>query len=218
LGKGYEVEFMSPTKYSFLGMPGSMIRYNSGSFVGFDYSIEADSLKAVVPNPVTGDITLYWTRPSDLNVVNYNVYRSTTRNGFDDGLATLLDTIPVGTETYTDFGAAISEGQYYYIIVPLNITNVEGASTYSIGIWTEEFLSQYDTFGIPLKMKENHTADWYCAEIPDSVGINYFNISLQLWFWHSTRMPKGAFDPILVMTEGYQISTSNTTKFTFIGI
>ncbi|UCE74295.1 MAG: exo-alpha-sialidase [Methanomassiliicoccales archaeon] len=218
LGKGYEVEFMSPTKYTFLGMPGSMIRYNSVSFVGFDYSTEADSLKATVPDPVTGDIKLYWTQPSDLNVVNYNVYRSTTRNGFDDGLAILLDTIPVGNESYTDFGAAVSEGHYYYMIVPLNITNVEGASTYSIGIWTEEYLAQYDTFGIPLKLNNYETADWYCAEIPDSVGINYFNFTLQLWFWHSTRMPKGAFDPILVMTEGYQISTSNTTKFTFIGI
>ncbi|MEE9152440.1 MAG: hypothetical protein V3U20_11510, partial [Thermoplasmata archaeon] len=61
------------------------------------------------------------------------------------------------------------------------------------------------------------TADWYCDNIPDTVGINYFIYYQQRWGWHSTRMPAGAYDPILEMTEGYQISTSGPTKFTFIG-
>jgi hypothetical protein len=151
-------------------------------------------------------------------VVNYNVYRSTTRDGFDDGLATLLDTIPVGTESYTDFGAAVSEGHYYYMIVPLNSTNVEGTSTYSIGVWTEEYISQYDTFGIPLKTGDVHSADWYCDNIPDTVGINFLHPEYGMWFWHSKTMPEGTFDTMVVMTEGYQISTSGATKYTFIGI
>jgi len=217
VGRGYEVEFASSTKYTFLGMPGSHILYNSGSFVGFDYSTEADSLNAIVPDPVTGNVNLNWAAPNDLNVVNYNVYRSTTRDGFDEGSATLLATLPRGIKTYTDFGAAASEGQHYYMIVPLNSNNAEGASTYSIGVWTEEYLQGYDTFGIPLKLETNQTADWYCDNIPDTVGINYYNISAQRWCWHSTRMPAGAYDLTLVMTEGYQISTSNATKFTFIG-
>jgi hypothetical protein len=218
VGRGYEVEFASPTKYTFLGMPGSHILYRSGPFMGFDYSTEADSLDADVPNPISGDVVLTWTQPNDLNVVNYDVYRSTTRDGFDDGSAILIANLPRGIETYIDFGAAASEGQYYYMIVPLNSTNAEGASTYSIGVWTEEFLSQYDTIGIPLILDTFETADWYCDQIDNVVGINYYMDSVVGWGWHSTRMPQGAYDPVLLMTEGYQISTSNTTKFTFIGV
>jgi hypothetical protein len=77
---------------------------------------------------------------------------------------------------------------------------------------------QYDTFGIPLKQSNYQTADWYCDKIPDTVGINYYIYSEQRWCWHSKRMPAGAYDPTLVMTEGYQISTLNATKFTFIGV
>jgi hypothetical protein len=104
------------------------------------------------------------------------------------------------------------------MVVPFNAIGIRGASTYSIGIWTEEYLQGYDTFGIPLKLDSNQTADWYCDNIPDTVGINYYIHSEQWWSWHSTRMPAGAYDPILEMTEGYQISTSNFTKFTFIGV
>ena len=104
------------------------------------------------------------------------------------------------------------------MVVPFNTRGIRGSSTYSIGIWTEEFQAEYDTFGIPLKLSSNQTADWYCDNIPDTVGINYYIVNEQRWSWHPKRMPAGAFDPILVMTEGYQISTSNITKYSFIGI
>jgi len=103
------------------------------------------------------------------------------------------------------------------MVVPFNTLGIRGASTYSIGVWTEEYLTEYDTFGIPLKMKIDNTVDWYCDNIPNTVGFNYFIYGEQRWVWHSTRMPEGAYDPVLVMAEGYQISTSSTTKYTFIG-
>jgi hypothetical protein len=162
-------------------------------------------------------VILTWDQPNDLSVVNYNVYRSTTRDGFDDGSAILMATLPRGAETYIDFGAAASEGKYYYMVVPLNSTNAEGASAYSIGVWTEEYLAQYDTIGIPLVLDTFERADWYCDQINNVVGINYYMNSVVGWSWHSTRMPAGAFDPILVMTEGYQISTIGATRFIFIG-
>jgi hypothetical protein len=195
-----------------------MIRYKTGGFIGFDFNTDAKNLSATV-DPITGNVTLNWTQPSSMDGDDsYEVYRSTTRDGFDDGTAVLLDTLSYGNKTFIDPGAGSFPGQYYYMVVPVNETGVRGASTYSIGVWTEEYLSGYDTFGIPLKMNVNHTADWYCDNIPDAVGINYFNFSLQEWGWHSARMPAGAFDPILEMTEGYQISTWNATKYSFIGI
>jgi hypothetical protein len=93
-----------------------------------------------------------------------------------------------------------------------------GASTYSIGVWTEEYLVQYDTFGIPLKLSGTYTADWYCENIPDTVGMNYYIHSGQRWSWHSTRMPSGVYDPEIIMAEGYQLSTSADTKYCFVGI
>ncbi len=218
VGEGYEIAFDSPTNYTFLGMPGAMIRYKTGGFTGFDYNTIARNLTAIV-DPITGNVTLYWTQPSSMDGDDsYKVYRSTTRDGFDNGTIVLLDTLPYGNETYVDPGAAFLFDQCYYMVIPANETDIEGSSTYSIGIWTEEYLSQYDTFGIPLKLSNIQTADWYCDNIPDTVGINYYNVSAQRWSWHSTRMPKGAFDPILVMTIGYQISTSSGTEFTYIGI
>jgi hypothetical protein len=101
--------------------------------------------------------------------------------------------------------------------VPFNSSGIRGSSTYSIGIWTEEYLNQYDTIGIPLKLSVYHTADWYRDNIPNTVGINYYIHSEQRWSWHSTRMPEGAYEVMLEITEGYQISTSGPTKFTFIG-
>jgi len=98
-----------------------------------------------------------------------------------------------------------------------NETITEGASTYSIGVWTADISAGYDTIGIPLLLASYETADWYCDQIDDAVGINYYIDSRLGWGWHSERMPAGAYDPTLLMIEGYQISTSIQTKYTFIG-
>ncbi|UCF08494.1 MAG: PKD domain-containing protein, partial [Thermoplasmata archaeon] len=219
VGKGYEVASDLCTHYTFTGMPGAMIRYDDDTkFSGFDPGTEAKNLTAAV-DPLTGNVTLNWIRPSCMGGDdNYKVYRSTTRDGFNEGTAELLDTLPHGNETYVEAGAALLFDQCYYMVVPVNETGVEGSSTYSIGIWLEEYLSQYDTIGIPLRMDTDHSADWYCDNIPHTVGINCYNLSSQRWEWHSTRMPSGAFDPVLIMAEGYQISTITSTKYSFIGI
>jgi outer membrane protein assembly factor BamB len=218
VGKAYEISFDSPTNYTFTGMPSAMIKYDDDSgFSGFDSTSEAKNLTIIV-DPLTGNVTLNWTQPSTMGVNDrYYVLRSTVRNGFWKGNYLKITTLNFDVLSYNDIGNATVGTQYYYIIVPVNETGVEGASTYSIGVWSEEYLSGYDTFGIPLKLSNYQMADWYCDNIPDTVGINYYIYSQQRWGWHSTRMPKGAFDPRLEMTEGYQISTSSATKFTFIG-
>jgi hypothetical protein len=106
----------------------------------------------------------------------------------------------------------------YYMVVPYNESGIRGASTYSMGIWTEEYWEGYDTFGIPLKLNSNQCADWFCDNIPNTMGINYYNVTFQEWWWHSTAMSMYAFDPMLEMAQGYQISTSYATKFIYIGV
>jgi hypothetical protein len=219
VGKGYEISFDLPTNYTFTGLPGAMIRYDDHStFSGFNPASDARSLTVIV-EPETGNITINWTQPACMGINDhYYVYRSTERDGFWKGNYLKIATLDFDVLSYTDIGNATAGTQYYYMIVPVNETGTEGTSTYSIGVWTEDFLPQYDTIGIPLKLNNNQTVDWYCDNISYTVGMNYFTISQQRWDWHSTKMVAGAFDPILVMTEGYQISTLNTTRFTFIGV
>jgi hypothetical protein len=221
VGRGYEVAFGSATKYTFLGMPGTMIKYTDESTVGFDYAIDADSLDATV-DPASGNVNLTWDPPASMSPGDqYYVYFSTTRDGFfgTNGIDYQLISIqPEGTETALHAGAAQPGTQLYYMVRPLNATNIEGASTYSIGVWTSDIMEMYDTVGIPLKLSGgDQNADYYCGNIDNAVGINYFIYTEQRWSWHSFRMPSGAYDPTLIMTEGYQISTSAQTKFTFIG-
>jgi hypothetical protein len=166
---------------------------------------------------------LNWTQPTNIGSGDrYYVLRSTSRDGFWGTLGvnyTQLAVLPFDVLLYQDIGNATPGTEFYYMIVPVNLSTSErGVSSYSIGIWTAGYLDQYDTFGIPLKLGADHTTDWYCDNIPSTVGINYYDVASQRWSWHSTRMPAGAFDPVLEITVGYQISTSSATRFIFIGI
>jgi parallel beta-helix repeat protein len=223
LGEGYEVKFDSQTEYTFTGMPGAMIVYDDDSgFLGFDPDSEAKSLTVSID--LNGNVTLIWQEPSSMISGDwYEVYYSNTRDGFFGTIGMDYDlagpSIGFGTNSTTISGlGAIDPGaRWYFMVVPFNASGVRGSSTYSIGVWTEEYLAGYDTIGIPLKLSNYQTADWFCDNIPDTIGINYYIYSDQRWGWHSTRIPEGAFDPTLEIAEGYQISTSNATKFTFIG-
>jgi outer membrane protein assembly factor BamB len=219
VGKGYEVAFDLPSNYTFTGMPGAMIRYDDDTgFLGFDPASESKNLTAIV-DPMTGNVTLNWTKPFSMDIKDqYLILRSTERDGFWNGNYLQLVNLSFDTLSYTDIGNATAGTRYYYMIAPVNETGVEGASTYSIGVLTANYSEQYDTMGIPLKIANNEKADYYCDQIDNVVGINYFRYLKQRWGWHSTRMPAGAYDPDMVMTEGYQISTIVSTKYSFIGI
>jgi hypothetical protein len=222
LGEGYQVSFPSLTDYIFTGMPGAMIRYSQDGFSGFDCYSDARSITATVPDTQTGHVVITWDEPLGMYPgCFYKVFYSSARDGFFKNIGSdyfLLASISYGTNIATHMNAALTIGQYYYMIIPANETGIAGASSYSIGVWTEEYLSEYDTVGIPLKLDSYQSANWYCDNIQNTVGINYFIQLQQRWGWHSTLMPEGAFDPILEYGRGYQISTSDATKFTFVGI
>jgi hypothetical protein len=224
VGEGCEVKFDTTTNYTFIGLPGAMISYDDDNgFAGFDHLTEVKSLNVIVePN---GDVNLNWQEPSSMGPGDYyEIYYSNTRDSFfgdlDFDYFQACPPVDFGTNTTVHLGAGANDpgARLYYMVVPFKASGVRGASTYSIGIWTEEYLSRYDTMGVPLKLEYSHSVGRFCDDIPNSVGINYFDYTGQRWCWHSTRMPEGAYDPFLEMTEGYQISTSNTTQFTFIGV
>jgi uncharacterized protein YegL len=219
IGEGYEVAFDFATKYTFLGMPASHIQFREGTFLGFDPDTEADSFQ-VFNVDGSGNVQLSWDQVSSMNVGDvYEVYRSETRDGFDDGSATLLTVpgLPWGTQFYNDLGAAQPGTEYYYMVIPVNDTGVAGSSSYSLGVFTVDIIPGYDTIALPFLMDETHNIDWYCSVITNSVGINYYIESGQRWNWHSTIMPSGAFDPQMLMALGYQISTTAGSQYTFVG-
>jgi hypothetical protein len=217
-GEGYEVKFANDTTYTFCGLPAAMIIKNPGSFAGFDWASNSATISANT-NPA-GDITVIWEEPTlGMDFDDYfNVYRSTTRDGFHKGTATFMTKLSFGILFWKDFGAALPGTQYYYMIIPENEIGVNGTSTYSIGVWTEEYIGGHDTIGIPVKPITLETVDKYLNDIPAAVGINYYIFTGQRWGWHSTIMPEGAFDPLLEMVKGYQISTTSVTRYTFIGV
>jgi hypothetical protein len=222
LGDGYVVLFSTQEYVTFVGMPGTMIKYREPGYPGFDPLSTAQSLTATI---IGNNIRLNWTRPSGVMDGDYYVvYFSTSRDGFFGALNLTYWEVPgspvmisgaTGSLTHTN--ALLVYDRLYYMVVTSNATEF-GGSTYSIGVWTENFLSGYDTLGLPLKLYfGDKTADWYCDNIQNTVGINYFIYAEQRWSWHRINMPAGIYDTLIEIAEGYQISTSNFTKYTFIG-
>jgi hypothetical protein len=222
IGQGFEIYFDTVTKYTFTGIPAAMILYDNVS-LGFDADPStgnADSLTATV-DKATGNVDLSWMEPSAPGD-QYLLFRSTTRDGFW-GLPGVdyiqIATLPIGTTTFLDPGVAVGGTEYYYILIPSLVAGDWGSSSYSIGVWTADYSAGYDTIGIPVKLlTPPQTADWYCDEIDNAVGINYFGYTEQRWLWHSERMPANAFDTTLEMAYGYQVSTASDTKYSFIGV
>jgi hypothetical protein len=224
LGEGYEVSLSDSINYTFCGLPGAMIVHDpDNGFSGFDYSLEARNLTATLAS--NGDVFLSWLKAPSLGPSGwYNIYYSNRRDGFfgayggDFFLA--CSYIDSNSTLATHVGAFAHDPgtRLYYMVVPFNESGVRGSSSYSLGIWTEEYRNQYDTIGVPLKLDASYNTDYYCDNIPDSVGINYYIRNESRWGWHSTRMPVGVYDPDIIMAEGYQISTSAATKYTYIGV
>jgi hypothetical protein len=218
VGEGYEICINSSAppnnNFTFCGKPGAHIRYIEGQMPA------PSNFKVNIVNGV--DVELTW--DPVLGADHYIVYRSTTREGLNNlSLLYWWETnyYDPNDTSYIDLNAASSGGtQYYYMIVAVSDPDVHVGfnSTYSIGVWTGKYNKGYDTFGLPLKLDFTRTTDWYCDAIPNFLGMNYFDITTQRWMWHKTIMPEGAYDPEVVMADGYQISTTAFTKYTFIGI
>ena len=79
--------------------------------------------------------------------------------------------------SFIDSNAAYFGGtQYYYFVCAVSAPGLHVGlnSSYSMGVWTADYLGEYDTFALPLKLINNNVADWYCDNIPNTVGMNYY--------------------------------------------
>jgi hypothetical protein len=205
VGEGYEISLASPTTFTFCGYPASMIRFHEG--LGDSIAFRK-SLSAVV---VGNDVNLTW--QSVPGAGWYLVYKSEIRNGLHD-----LSLMPIAniTETYwTDVGALVGRDEYYYTVIPADSAGQLGSSTYSVGVFTIAYQGGSDTFALPLKSMSSHTLDWYCENVQDVDGMAY--ITSEVWKFHAKEMPMGRYDPIVQISQGYQISSSLSSQFVFVG-
>jgi hypothetical protein len=208
MGRGYEIHLTSDTIYTFCGYPASMIRFSEGLRDPTDFR------KSLTAQEVGADVVLTW----DLlnGATGYMIYKSNRRNGLHDFSLQPIGNVPSTLNTWTDLGVLATEGEYYYMVIPLDSQGRLGSSTYSVGVFTVEYESGSDTFALPLEFVDAHSLDQYCDEIPDTVGMAY--LTMGSWKFHAKEMPEGVYDIEVLQGDGYQISIDGSSmKFTFIG-
>ncbi|UCG69259.1 MAG: hypothetical protein JSV09_16020 [Thermoplasmata archaeon] len=209
VGKSYEIACGGGI-YTFVGSPAANIRYTEGHLPApgnFGSNVDQS----------TGVVKLWWDPVNSPKLDRYLIYKTTTRMKLNDMTISYYafttstiweDPIPLQDDT-----------RYYYSVVSVKLNMSVGFNTtYSLGVWTRNYVQGYDTLALPLKLNATHPIDWYCDETPNTWGINYHSYSEQRWMWHKTIMPQGAYDTDVLMGEGYQISTTTNTKYIFIGI
>jgi hypothetical protein len=209
VGKGYEI-YSGECYFTFCGSPAANIRY-------LEDHLPAPEKFNIAVDQITGVITLKWDHVTHPDFDRYLIYRTSSRMDLRD--MSIMEYDFTTSNTWFDPLPIGDNEKWYYAVSAVNVTSTSGSnSTYSIGV-VRLYLSQgYHTIGLPNKPFSINSMDWYCDEISENWGMNYFIIQDQRWSWHKTIMPKGAFDPDIVMAEGYQISTSSDTRYSFIGI
>ena len=208
MGRGYEIRLASAVSYTFCGYPASMIRFSEGLGDSIDFR------KSLSAQEVGSDVILTWDPVNGTS--EYMIYKSDTRTGLHDFSLQPTDRVSVVLNTWTDYGALATEGEYYYVVIPADSNGSLGSSTYSVGVFTVDYQSGSDTFALPLKLEDVHSLDWYCGEIPGVVGMAY--LSNERWTFHAEEMPEGVYDREVFVSEGYQISIDGpSTKDIFIG-
>lgn len=208
IGDAYEIRTKDASIFTFCGFPGSMIRFAEDR-VGDSVSFRT-GLNATVQNE---DVVLDWLGIE--NISGYNILRSDKRNGLHNMSLQPVAEVNSSVTSWRDSNILGKGDEYYYTVIPVNTSGGLGSSTYSVGVFAKNYSNGSDTFSIPLKFQTNHSIDWYCDVTPNVVGMAY--MVFEVWKFHAPLMPEGIYDVIVHQGEGYQISTSNATRFIFLG-
>ncbi len=209
VGKSYEIACGGGI-YTFVGSPAANIRYTEGQ-------LPAPENFALIVDQGTGVVNLNWDPITSKELDRYLIYKTTNRMELND---MSINYYAFTTFTIWDDPVPVSDHtRYYYSVVGVKSNMSIGYNTtYSLGVWTRNYEQGSDTLALPLKLDATHAIDFYCDAIDHIWGMNYYNYPEQRWMWHKTIMPEGIYDTDVVMGEGYQVSTTSVTKYTFVGI
>ena len=195
VGKGYVIQTSTATRQLYFGRPGSHIRY------AFGWGFAGAGLGSLSATPSGNDVSLSWSPAAGASC--YYVLRSPTRIGFHTGGFTQQGPC-TSTTGYLDIGGAVANTEFYYLIVPYDGAGSNGTSTYGMGVYTRLYV-KHETWGAPFKQIVQ-TVDWYCAQIPFTLNIEWMNTN-GLWVSHACPMPPGVFDTDVNQTEGFTLTT-----------
>jgi type 1 glutamine amidotransferase len=207
MGSTYQLVLSGQTDYTFVGYPGTMIRYmermgNSTSF-----------LENLTIDVQTNNVALSWS--SVPGAISYHVYRSQSR---EDVLNTSRGPIIVTTGTsIVDIDILDGFiGNLFYAVVAEDEYCGLGSSTYSQGLVVRSFPRGVNSFALELMPVQTHSLDWYILNIEGVEGIAF--VINSTWKFHADLMPPGVYDAVAELSGGYQISVKDdATSFLYLG-
>jgi len=229
VGEGYVARLPAPIPYTFVGLPGSMIKYKDSPplpYKGFGL----DGARLIWASSLSGfDVKLSWVQPSGITPMQdiYRIYYSTKPDGFfgleghDYFLRSNFSapSTPVAEITYLSDLAI--ENELYYMVVPYINSSLEGSGSYSIGIFGADLASGYSAISLPLRPYENGTylaLDVSTLSNANILGVQWLDANRQDWVGHQAWMPPGMYDTPFVMVMTVQVDTSAPTRIVFTGV
>lgn len=208
LGSTYRLFLSQQTTYTFVGYPGTMIRFT-------DYLGNSTLFKSSLTLGIQWDsVTLSWMDVE--GATRYNIYRTTSREQLlDIGNGPTFQT--VATSFYDVNVLYGFSGELIYTVIPEDDICGLGSSTYSRGVVKEEFGRGVQSFALELVPLEQHSIDSYTSEIEGVEGIAY--VVASTWKFHSWPMPPNVYDKIVRVSEGYLISIkTDSTTYIYLGV
>jgi len=207
MGETYEIYLTVAANYTFIGRPASMIRYHEG--LG-DILADRSSLSV---STVGDDVSLTWSPVPDASY--YLIYRAGRRSSFGIKEPVYVSKHP--TYTWDDIGVLSSDGDYYYMVIPMDAMGEMGSSSYSVGVVRKTFSQGSSSFALVVEIEVELALSDLCNQMPGVVGM--VHMMKGMWRLHAREMPKGVYDTIVQMSGGYQILIFElqSEKFTSVG-
>jgi hypothetical protein len=166
------------------------------------------------------DVLLNWTASDSTLLDHYLIYRSLDQRDFDfsdPAHNTSSDSNPLRTN-WTDIGAANSTSprEYYYVVRAVNGLGSASATSNTAGKWTASFGEGINAFSLPLQPFEGRNVSWYSNAIPNVDNVRWMD-STGHWVTHYPSMGEGVNDAPALTGEGYEMTLSSSTNYTFTG-
>ncbi|MCK4367678.1 MAG: VWA domain-containing protein [Thermoplasmata archaeon] len=226
IGDGCVVELGSDVRFIFVGLPGTMIRYDELLFGGFDHTGNAKSVELSI---VGNNIRVTWLQPVGSDA--YDIYYSNSRVGFYGELGldywSLYSSFvpPVGPVVSVDHVNAFFEpyDEFYYMIFPLSDSLGQGSGSYSSGIWIGRFTQGYQAISLPLKPFSNgqyayQNVSYYTDYVMNALVILWYKHSESRWVPHIPAMEVGVYDREFAMFVTLKLNVSSDVVFGFAGV
>ncbi len=179
------------------------------------------AIKLVTSVENDSDVLLNWTSPDSPFIDYYLVYRAPDQRSFDFSMwlhNTSDDPDPL-KRSWHDMGAALenSPTELYYIVRVVYSYGVIGVTSNTAGKWTMSFDEGMTSFSLPLEPFEVHNVSWYAEQITHLDYISWMS-SDDNWIVHRKTMDEGVNDSLMLFGQGYELSFTSSSSFTFCGL